>query len=1664
MDEGSEDTTSGTWSSDGCHLKSILSSQVVFTCTHLSHYGLLQDVSSLLHRGAPLRGADFKPSAPAVYLGSFLCVAFLVITIITWATHHPHIRTTDNNKHSYVNTWIAIVLLVSLFTAGVYQTENNGLCQSVGIVLHYLSSCVLLWIIVSVTNLYKKVIKALRPPLLSDDPPPDGPLPPKPMLRFYLVGWGIAMILCGISAAVNLHHYAGYSYCFLAWGPSLGAFYAPCVILVAILGVFCLLTHCMLKSVGPGTYSEAAATTTETTELELLDTASPNSENPTTHSGHTSSHITGHLNADRLPDDELSIAGSDSSSSLYDTHHSPLTQLRSHEVTLLLFVLTWASAAITTAAPFEAVIPFHTTIFSLVYAVCATSLGVFIFLFFCFGRTDVKQAWKATKILAVFRRKAEPTILHLTVANNAGSNSGSGGSGAHLIPPVSNANAANLHNVITNNSNTNNNSSNNLPRHMNNNSSSNSHSTPRVAAPPSVHSVDSSRSPTNKSSSVSHQVGTPNKNENLLKNENVRQQGTSLHLLNLGTVTDNLHYSPEMFYNPKQAGVAKRFFQKQRLKQMVKQNNLGLQRENDSDCNSSVLYRPRPARSNNSGSDVSGFDPSCLGASSKVNNTNIHVDHNIYSYMSCNKQADKTPTPELLCVFGPNKDYTKEYDDRQKRSFSRSPNQTDHIPRIDATSVYQYSSESSYQTPTHQKIHPIRHLENLEIDNVNTISYRGQSKFSDMNRNRQQSPFNCDTVVEETENLCQQQAQQQLVRCLPVPNKEQAKPKQTRVRHKRARSKGAAAAAACRDDWSDDNIGTNIRLESLPATAREHGLDAGLPGSAEIPVDYQSLSSTHNTSSSPLQLPRDKLQAEASQAMRLMTPSPLQAVNVRKFIPNSPVGNKSDKPTSPAFNRDVNSIMPLINSANSNISPVPTKPASLDRLRSYESGGAGVVSGQPHHSWPHVLASGIHNSIPPVGTNINCNPVGGGLVRSVKRHNIPWHENLQAVTSWDSETGEEMSSCEGGGEKRFSAGDISDQLSVCGTDNTSRNSMCSDVSIDGSSLGTSLVAGIDTSPPASLLVSDSPFDSPLHRLHQNTPDDASVASIASSSMTSPVRRPFSPSNFPYFRNDGGLGMFDYNFTYDPSDLLKRKDSNKKLQKNEKTARSYSGSPVREKTPTNMPESSSVGRQLSSIAKKKKSRLPSIFTKRSKACKAAPQQPEIPMLVPNFDAASSGSSLRAILDPILDVNFQFSAACNSAEEDDREEECTSAFATDRSSSVSTELQHQQMLMTTPRSEGSSDSDYHNYTINQEPPINLMEDIKKVKKRTKTTKKKGEPEGISTSCRDRIYEDEELSTNVSGSPSRESLNSTPTASTPLLSVEQEENCCCHPSVSSQCPTSPPPLAPFFAPPPPDSPYKPLSTSTPVRQEKCVKKQTSDAIEIQNDQILANYFPPKPCNEMPEYLLSSVTAPSSSNQQRGEDCIVQMLPTPCEIKEASMTVPELTVVPLPKPSPVPISLPKPSKASISMPSPTNIVPETKLSVLSEVCGSPPPPVPARVSRTISLNSHLNSRALGDQCVETVPTVITNTDGVNEPSSCDQFNKNSSHITDFSNRTDAQQNSLENNLRTTIGDNTRTQSVPVDEKQSNECVLNQNDLLSTVALDQDSSNESFSSRETCV
>ncbi|KAK7870368.1 hypothetical protein R5R35_000539 [Gryllus longicercus] len=372
--DSSLDNGLGGWNKNGCNLSHYLHGLLVFQCNRLGYFGLLQKKDSF-YTSTVRTGAKFRFSHPVVYIGSFVCIVCLTAAIVTYALCHASIQMSKKAKHSLTNTWIAMALLCFMYSTGIHQTEDIKVCQGVGLVLHYLSLSSLLWMTVTASNMYKKLTKSDSLDTLPEDElPPDQPVAQKPLLGLYLVGWGIALIVCGISGAVNMPLYASHWHCFLSTGPSLGAVFVPAGILISFLVVMFLLIHCAARNIDANGQHSEGTQVTENVDLDMLD-----------------SNITSNGVGERTS--LHSTSAPTASSEVEDPEHSPLMQLKAHVIVLLLYIFTWTSASLATAKPFKNYISYEETAFSILYGFLSTGLGSFVLFFYCIARSDVRSQW-----------------------------------------------------------------------------------------------------------------------------------------------------------------------------------------------------------------------------------------------------------------------------------------------------------------------------------------------------------------------------------------------------------------------------------------------------------------------------------------------------------------------------------------------------------------------------------------------------------------------------------------------------------------------------------------------------------------------------------------------------------------------------------------------------------------------------------------------------------------------------------------------------------------------------------------------------------------------------------------------------------------------------------------------------------------------------------------------------------------------------------------------------------------------------------------------------------------------------------------------------------------------------------------------------------------------
>ncbi|CAK1541883.1 unnamed protein product [Leptosia nina] len=602
-----------------CRISHVVSEMIIVSCTRLAYVGLLQNVESGIY-GARTDGARFKVSHPAVYVGSLILMGCLGCATLTYIMCYSNIQMPKKSKHALINTWIAVGLLCFMYTLGIYQTEDVKLCQILGLLIHYLSLCCLLWMCVSASNMYKWVTKTHGPAGSPEDElPPDVPIR-KPILGLYLVGWGIALIVCGISGAVNLKDYAGYSQCFLSTAPALSALFIPGAILLMFLSILFLLIRCTIRNMNVQLSEGTQAT--ENVDLEMWE---PNGAD----------------------DAERRSVKSAVESEVEDVEHTPIIQLRAQVIVLCLYVSVWTCGGVAVYRPLPAYLPYQEDICSIVYAVCATILGTFILFFYGIARNDVRTQWS---LMHCYLQSSKQCCRNRSVfdANHRG-----------LAADRSNAPVSQI--PVDNRSRSGSRSSNRT------NSKTNNSATYKAGAELNGQTLQKDRKTEPKNGKTS------NINLVVLHRQQYRSNNSMM------TYTDSGHFAPEMFYNPNQINVAKKFFKKQR--QHMKRNRLELPLRRDCDEDSHVSL-PLPTL------EVYNGITSMMKPGAKVNNTNFHVDKD----SNVAKESRNALNPNLL------EDESKDF--KNYSSVKKSWNKNDAKDQI----INIYTNVPETQIPQHQVV------------------------------------------------------------------------------------------------------------------------------------------------------------------------------------------------------------------------------------------------------------------------------------------------------------------------------------------------------------------------------------------------------------------------------------------------------------------------------------------------------------------------------------------------------------------------------------------------------------------------------------------------------------------------------------------------------------------------------------------------------------------------------------------------------------------------------------------------------------------------------------------------------------------------------------------------------------------------------------------------
>ncbi|XP_070705940.1 adhesion G-protein coupled receptor G6 [Pempheris klunzingeri] len=220
----------GGWNGDGCRASEESSgNKTVCLCDHLTHFGILMDVSGAVPHIDPKNN---KILTFITYIGCGISAIFSAATLLTYIAFEKLRRDYPSKILMNLSTSLLFLNMVFLLDGWLASLEADWLCLSVAIFLHYFLLTSFTWMGLESIHMYIALVKVFNTYIR------------RYILKFCVVGWGLPAVLVGIVVAVDKNSYglqeygrgeSGEGSSEFCWIQNSVVFYTTCV------GYFCLV-------------------------------------------------------------------------------------------------------------------------------------------------------------------------------------------------------------------------------------------------------------------------------------------------------------------------------------------------------------------------------------------------------------------------------------------------------------------------------------------------------------------------------------------------------------------------------------------------------------------------------------------------------------------------------------------------------------------------------------------------------------------------------------------------------------------------------------------------------------------------------------------------------------------------------------------------------------------------------------------------------------------------------------------------------------------------------------------------------------------------------------------------------------------------------------------------------------------------------------------------------------------------------------------------------------------------------------------------------------------------------------------------------------------------------------------------------------------------------
>ncbi|XP_069001741.1 adhesion G-protein coupled receptor G4 [Embiotoca jacksoni] len=185
----------GGWDDYGCRKYNSSPDYTTCLCDHLTHFGVLLDVSR-----TQLDPANEQILTIITYAGCGVSSLFLGITVLTYTAFEKLRR--DYPSQILINLSLALLglNLVFLVNSWLSSWAVYGLCVAVASTLHYFLLASFTWMGLEAVNMYFALVKVFNVYV------------PSYILKFCALGWGLPLVICILVLIVNREAYGSHLY------------------------------------------------------------------------------------------------------------------------------------------------------------------------------------------------------------------------------------------------------------------------------------------------------------------------------------------------------------------------------------------------------------------------------------------------------------------------------------------------------------------------------------------------------------------------------------------------------------------------------------------------------------------------------------------------------------------------------------------------------------------------------------------------------------------------------------------------------------------------------------------------------------------------------------------------------------------------------------------------------------------------------------------------------------------------------------------------------------------------------------------------------------------------------------------------------------------------------------------------------------------------------------------------------------------------------------------------------------------------------------------------------------------------------------------------------------------------------------------------------------